>query len=83
MENLDMLILNHALLFLTCWTLFWNNSWPFLLYIGKPVPDLQAFHNDVNKILNDIDRPINDDELSDVDEEELLVSLNYQWLCLF
>jgi len=42
-------------------------------YIGQ---DLQAFHNDVNRLLQDIDRPINDDELSDVDENELLVSFN-------
>ena len=45
----------------------------FVLYIGKAAPDLQAFHNDVNKLLSDIDKPINDDDLSDVDEEDLLV----------
>ena len=38
---------------------------------GKP--NLQAFHNDVNKLLRDIDQPINDDDLSDVDEDDLLV----------
>ncbi|CAF4331512.1 unnamed protein product, partial [Rotaria sordida] len=38
--------------------------------------DLQSFHNDVHKLLHDIDRPINDDELSDVDEDELLAELN-------
>ncbi|CAF3908062.1 unnamed protein product [Rotaria sp. Silwood2] len=42
---------------------------------GMP-QDLQTFHNDVNKLLHDIDRPINDDELSDVDEDELLAELN-------
>jgi hypothetical protein len=45
-----------------------------LLYIGGSTQDLKSFHNDVNKLLNDIDRPINDDELSDVDEDDLLVS---------
>ena len=42
--------------------------------IGGAVPNLQSFHNDVNKLLHDIDRPINDDELSG-DDEDLLVSL--------
>jgi coiled-coil and C2 domain-containing protein 1 len=37
--------------------------------------DLQSFHNDVNKLLSDIDRPINDEDLSDVDEAELLGEL--------
>ena len=36
--------------------------------------DLQSFHHDVNKLLNDIDRPLNDEELSGDDDEELLVS---------
>ncbi|CAF1528452.1 unnamed protein product [Rotaria magnacalcarata] len=43
---------------------------------GKAAPDLQSFHNDVNKLLSDIDKPINDDDLSDVDEEDLLAELN-------
>ncbi|UJR27493.1 hypothetical protein I4U23_008777 [Adineta vaga] len=38
--------------------------------------DLLAFHNDVNKLLGDIDRPINDDELSEGDEEDLLNELH-------
>ncbi|CAM4859805.1 unnamed protein product [Rotaria socialis] len=42
---------------------------------GKAAPDLQSFHNDVNKLLSDIDKPINDDDLSDVDEEDLLAEL--------
>lgn len=44
------------------------------LDVGAAGQDLQAFHNDVSKLLHDIDRPMNDDELSDVDEDELLVS---------
>jgi hypothetical protein len=47
------------------------------MYTGGPAQNLQSFHNDVNKLLHDIDRPINDDELSDVDEEDLLVSFLY------
>jgi hypothetical protein len=43
--------------------------------LGAPAQDLQSFHQDVNKLLSDIDRPMNDDDLSDVDEDELLVSL--------
>ncbi|UJR21607.1 hypothetical protein I4U23_024689 [Adineta vaga] len=43
---------------------------------GGTTQDLKVFHNDVNKLLHDIDRPINDDELSDVDEDELLAELN-------
>jgi hypothetical protein len=43
-------------------------------YLAGTAQDLQAFHKDVNKLLHDIDRPINDDELSDVDDEDLLVS---------
>ena len=35
---------------------------------------LESFQADVNKLLIDIDRPINDDELSDCDEDELLVN---------
>ena len=45
-----------------------------LLLLAGAGQDLQSFHNDVNKLLGDIDRPINDDELSDGDEDELLVS---------
>jgi len=45
-----------------------------LLCIASSAPNLQLFHNDVNKLLSDIDRPINDDELSDADEDDLLVS---------
>jgi hypothetical protein len=45
-----------------------------LFYIGGSTQDLQSFHQDVNKLLSDIDKPINDDELSDVDEDDLLVS---------
>ncbi|CAF4820597.1 unnamed protein product [Rotaria sp. Silwood1] len=44
--------------------------------LGGMAQDLQLFHNDVNKLLRDIDRPINDDELSDVDDDELLAELN-------
>ncbi|CAF0942285.1 unnamed protein product [Rotaria sordida] len=44
--------------------------------LGGMGQDLQLFHNDVHKLLHDIDRPINDDELSDVDEDELLAELN-------
>ncbi len=44
-----------------------------LLYTDGSAADLQSFHNDVNKLLSDIDRPINDDELSDGDDEDLLV----------
>ncbi|CAF1013356.1 unnamed protein product [Rotaria sordida] len=44
--------------------------------LGGMGGDLQSFHNDVHKLLHDIDRPINDDELSDVDEDELLAELN-------
>ncbi|CAF3410052.1 unnamed protein product [Rotaria socialis] len=44
--------------------------------LGGMAQDLQSFHNDVNKLLRDIDRPINDDELSDVDDEDLLAELN-------
>ena len=40
---------------------------------GGGKPNLQAIHNDVNKLLRDIDQPINDDDLSDVDEDDLLV----------
>ncbi|CAF1008853.1 unnamed protein product [Rotaria sordida] len=43
---------------------------------GNSASDLQSFHNDVNKLLSDIDRPINDDELSDGDEEDLLAELH-------
>ncbi|CAF0721649.1 unnamed protein product [Adineta ricciae] len=43
---------------------------------GGPTQDLKAFHSDVHKLLQDIDRPINDDELSDVDDDELLAELN-------
>ncbi|CAF4848316.1 unnamed protein product [Rotaria sp. Silwood1] len=43
---------------------------------GNAAPDLQSFHNDVNKLLTDIDRPINDDELSEGDEEDLLAELH-------
>lgn len=39
------------------------------------MPDLRAFHNDVNKLLHDIDQPMNEDDLSDVDEDDLLVSI--------
>ena len=42
---------------------------------GKAGPDLRAFHNDVNKLLHDIDQPMNDDDLSDVDEDDLLVRI--------
>ena len=42
-------------------------------FLGRPTKDLQSFHQDVNKLLNDIDRPLNEDELSG-DENELLVS---------
>ncbi|CAF0836910.1 unnamed protein product [Adineta steineri] len=38
--------------------------------------DLQSFHNDVNKLLSDIDRPIDDEELSEGDEDELLDELH-------
>ena len=41
---------------------------------GGAVPDLRAFHNDVNKLLQNIDQPMNDDDLSDVDDDDLLVS---------
>jgi hypothetical protein len=51
------------------------------MYIGGTAPNLQAFHNNVNKLLRDIDQPINDDELSDVDDDELLVSF-YIRFCL-
>jgi len=44
------------------------------LYIDGSTQDLQSFHSDVNKLLSDIDRPINDDELSEGDEDDLLVS---------
>ncbi|CAF3989952.1 unnamed protein product [Rotaria magnacalcarata] len=44
--------------------------------LGGMAQDLQSFHNDVSKLLRDIDRPINDDELSDVDDEDLLAELN-------
>ncbi|CAF0956829.1 unnamed protein product [Rotaria sordida] len=44
--------------------------------LGGMGQDLQLFHSDVHKLLHDIDRPINDDELSDVDEDELLAELN-------
>jgi hypothetical protein len=44
------------------------------MIVGGTAKDLQSFHNDVNKLLHDIDRPINDDDLSDVDDEDLLVS---------
>jgi len=37
--------------------------------------DLQSFHKDVNQLLNDIDRPLHDDELSDGDEAELMAEL--------
>ncbi len=46
-----------------------------LFHLAASTQDLQSFHNDVNKLLSDIDRPINDEDLSDVDEAELLVSL--------
>lgn len=47
-----------------------------LLYsLGGAPQNLQSFHNDVSRLLNDLDRPINDDELSDVDEDDLLVSV--------
>ena len=46
------------------------------MHIGGLAPNLQSFHNDVNKLLNDIDRPINDGELSKGDEEDLLVSFS-------
>lgn len=46
----------------------------FDMYSGAAVPDLRAFHNDVNKLLHDMDQPMNDDDLSDVDEDDLLVS---------
>lgn len=51
------------------------NCFYTVFYLRHLAPDLQAFHKDVNKLLSDIDRPINDDELSDVDEDDLLVSL--------
>lgn len=35
--------------------------------------DLESFHKDVNKLLHNIDQPSNDDDISDVDEDELLV----------
>ena len=41
------------------------------------VPDIQGFHRDVNKLLNEIDQPINENDLSDVDEDELMVG-NFQ-----
>jgi len=50
------------------------------MYIGGTAPDLRAFHNDVNKLLHDIDQPINDDDLSDVDDEDLLVSSYIKFL---
>lgn len=46
-------------------------------FLGNPAVNLQAFHNDVNKLLRDIDQPIRDDDpLSDVDEDDLLVCQN-------
>ena len=39
---------------------------------GGGAHDLRAFHNDVNKLLHDIDQPMNDDDLSG-DDDELLV----------
>ncbi len=50
------------------------------MYKGGTTQDLRAFHNDVNKLLHDIDQPINDDDLSDVDDEDLLVSIYIQFL---
>ncbi len=44
------------------------------MYTGGAAPDLRAFHNDVNKLLHDIDQPINDDDLSG-DDEDLLVRI--------
>jgi len=45
------------------------------LYTGGAAHDLREFHNDVNRLLHDIDQPINDDDLSDVDDEDLLVRI--------
>jgi len=50
------------------------------MYTGGTGEDLQAFHNNVNKLLRDIDQPINDDDLSDVDDDDLLVSLCAKFL---
>lgn len=44
---------------------------------AKPggLQDLQSLQKDVHKLLDDIDRPINDDELSETDEAELMAEL--------
>ncbi len=50
------------------------------MYTGGAAHDLRAFHNDVNKLLHDIDQPINDNDLSDVDDEDLLVRIDIRFL---
>lgn len=42
------------------------------IYIGAAQPNFEAFQQDVNKLMKDIDAPINEDELSG-DEDELFV----------
>lgn len=37
--------------------------------------NLQAFHNDVNQLLRNIDAPIKDEDLSDIDENDLMVNI--------
>ena len=49
------------------------------IYLGRAPQDLQSFHQDVNKLLKDIDGPVNEDELSG-DENELLVSAIFRFI---
>lgn len=45
-----------------------------LTYLGAPAAQsLQSFQNDVGRLMKDLDAPLNDDDLSEGDEEELLV----------
>jgi hypothetical protein len=60
-------VIRHALFLFFVWSIL----------AGRASQDLKTFHKDVSKLLDDIDRPINDDELSDTDENELLVRRRY------
>lgn len=51
------------------------------MFLGGAAQDLNAFHTDVDKLLNDIDKPVKDDDLSDGDEDDLLVSERSECIC--
>ncbi|CAF0806439.1 unnamed protein product, partial [Didymodactylos carnosus] len=42
----------------------------------RPIQDLNSFHMDVSKLLAGIEKPINDEDLSDEDDPDVLAELN-------